>query len=380
VNNSLAEVPDLALMPRMERLFVDGNLLSRLPHFHPSAPLFYISATFNALSSVDKLPPTMQRAWFSDNPFLQSLNFTGCSALVYLLAQRCPSLTALWGLDSLVSVKTVWIDYAKLEDISGLAVATEIELLSVRNNYIKALPDMSQWRALKKLNAIQNEIESVLVWPASPYLSEVSLYYNRITVFGNLSALTGLEVFWVAYNNVQALPDFSTNRKLRQIWASNNTLGSLPPLQHLPNLEVLICHNNAITELPILPVSLQHLLLGNNRLTTVDVEHLSRLQNLVLYDNLLSAVPTPSICNELVAINLSHNVIANVAVNLQGCTSLQEFDMSFNLQSEASWKLPQGTLGSVNLTGNCFSHIDPEEWHPWSIVHIATRAGTSACQ
>jgi len=371
--NFLAELPDLHLMAKLEWFLADSNRLLRLPRFHPSAAPIVISATDNRLVSVSDLPPATRDIIFQSSPLLESINVTGCSSLLYFQAQHCPSLKAIFGLDSLVSVKVVLIDDNVLEDISGLAAATGIEVLGVRGNFLKVLPDMSKWRALQKLNAADNKLQSVLVWPPSSNLTEVALFQNNISVLGDISGLTGLQYFWVPFNNLRVLPDFSENVRLRQIWASGNRLESLPPLQHLENLERLICEGNALAEVPILPASLQRLNLGDNLLTTVDVEHLWRLQYLDVDRNRLSRVPEFDSCIALVSLDLSHNVIADPVADLQGCVGLEKVDVSFNLLSEASWILPQVASGVVNLTGNCFGSVDDEMWDPWSVVHFSSR-------
>ncbi|CEI95695.1 hypothetical protein RMCBS344292_09874 [Rhizopus microsporus] len=133
----------------------------------------------------------------------------------------------------------------------------------------------------------------------------------------------------------------SLNLNRQGITALNN-LG-----QCFPYLEKLKVSHNELTELHGLPDSLCYLYANNNRLTSIDLNNLTRLQQLNLSYNYLSQLENLSELKSLRALDLGHNFIRSYSPlgKLEGIVSLslksndihrlnefQEFNQCSNLE------------------------------------------------
>ena len=108
-------------------------------------------------------------------------------------------------------------------------------------------------------------------------------------------------------------------------------------VQGLTSLQELVCYNNELISLNVQGLTaLKELDCSDNKLTELNVQGLTALKKLECYENKLTALNVQG-CTSLQELNCSYNQLTEL--NVQGCTSLQKLECRVN-------KLPE-----LNVSG-----------------------------
>ncbi|KAL5106944.1 Leucine-rich repeat-containing protein 40 [Taenia crassiceps] len=196
---------------------------------------------------------------------------------------------------------------------------TALVLLDLAHNRLTALPnDMSNLMALEKLDVSDNQL-SQLPSHLPPALTSLNLSKNRLIRFPQ---------GWIQSCLV-----------LREFNASDNDLEDVGLTEEpkLPTLTILTLHKNHLSAIPLLRAfpRLKDVALGDNRITSFNLEHLQgllELATLELSRNRISVVPDgiPKVLPALTRLDLSSNEIKSIPTELGFMESLNVLALNAN--------------------------------------------------
>ena len=240
---------------------------------------------------------------------------------------------------------TVWADLPLLNDIS------------LNNDFISgSIPDLSVLPNLLDFSVIGDTdafgqfptylTGSIPSLAALTQLQTLRVGSNHLTgTIPDLSTLTNLQIIDVSSNQLTgSIPDLTHNTQLNLVSFRNNSLtGSLPALAQMTELFRFDAGSNYLTgNIPPI-VSLPYLnrfYINNNQLTgpMPDIHNMPAMNDLDLSYNQLSGpmeclgvgAPCNSGLSQLVAIDVSHNLLGGPFPTLDGLGSLQYFRVSYN--------------------------------------------------
>lgn len=222
-----------------------------------------------------------------------------------------------------------WGDPAGLwghTDLPDLASAADIRIFL--NNPANA-PQLNMITRLG-LNSLQLHVIPSEICRLTQ-LQSLSIRDNPLTTIPNLSTLTQLQWLNLDNNQLTTIPDLNALIQLQNLFLSNNQLTTIPDLSTLTQLRSLDLSNNRLTTIPDLRTltQLQWLSFTGNQLTTIpDLSTLTQLQGLNLNNNLSTTVPNSSPLAQL------HQPTA--ASDLNMLTQLQRFEPSNNPSATVS--------------------------------------------
>lgn len=221
-----------------------------------------------------------------------------------------------------------------------------LQTLRMRDNRIQMIPDsLYQCTALRSLDLANNKIQvlSHLVAGLS-VLKELFLFGNMLShVPESLCECSMIQTLDLQDNRISQLPDnFSFGAILRLNLSGNsldklpstiaefhslsfldvkrNNLRTLPDLGYLDKLTFLDASENRLEIFPALPENsscLDRLLLGNNKLTVIELSSLLRtrgcLSELIINDNLLTEIPADiGLMSACKILNFSNNNLSDL--------------------------------------------------------------------
>lgn len=196
------------------------------------------------------------------------------------------------GLQHFTSLDTLTMRQNSLQNIDEISQLENLMVIVINDNEITSLPDLSNFNQLTSLVANSNFITTPPGLPINSSLTNLDLKENFLSSFPDVSNQTQLENLIVSRNeNINTIPALPSLPNLKHFQCYICGLSEVPDISLLPNLEYLDIGYNQITELPDFS--------GNSQLTTVyannnaltSFANMSVLPNLVkarLYNNYLS--------------------------------------------------------------------------------------------
>lgn len=289
---------DLALLPYLEKLYIDDMRLESLQFLNSLTNL-------KSLSLTECRFPAEDVAVFAALPYLEELNLTDCG----------------------------------LSTIAGLENTKTLRVLNLNENTLRNLEPLSGLISLKEL-----------------YLSN-----NAVTDLGALMGLSGLEVLDLSYNSITNISPLAACVNLTWLDASHNGLTALGSLDLLSKLEGFYCGHNQLTDISILAgcTALEELDISNNDIT--DITALGSLTGLRILDfsyNEVTEIPTWSDGSALYSIDGSYNFVASVA-SLQNQHNLAMVYMDYNQITSVTELADCFALVQVNVYGNAIGDVTP---------------------
>ncbi|UCH19966.1 MAG: leucine-rich repeat domain-containing protein [Deltaproteobacteria bacterium] len=169
------------------------------------------------------------------------------------------NISDISGLDYLVGLDTLFLEFDPISDISPLAGLTN----------------------LNRLTLVENQISDISPLAGLTNLTELCIFDNQISDVNPLTNLTNLNQLNLAYNKISDISPLSSLINLYGSDLNSNQISDISPLTNLINFHYLRLDNNQISDInPI--ASLTNLLyigLSNNQIS--DISPLSYLPNLV---------------------------------------------------------------------------------------------------
>ena len=204
--------------------------------------------------------------------------------------------------EDMLRLRELHADSKGIRDLTGLALATNLERLELRHNLIT---DISPLRNLTRLENIK--LRDNLITDMSPLAKLINVGWlgleeNRITDLSSLSGLVKLDGLGIDGNpvtdisplsgmlslsrleawgtSIKDLSPLAKLRKLNRVGISGASISDFTPLAGLPALRVLNVHGSGVSDVSSLKglTGLRRLELRNNEIT--DVSPLAGLRNL----------------------------------------------------------------------------------------------------
>ena len=215
----------------------------------------------------------------------------------------------------LTSLKTLWLGYNQLTDVTELGNLTGLTKLMLPHNQLGgnlpstdltklmlgdtqlkgSLPSFAQLTNLQELWLQGNQLTDISPLATLAALSEatlsklsLTLSYNQITDISPLENLTNLGGLWLGDNQIADISPLENLTKLKVLQLTNNRVADISPLENLTNLWSLGLSGNRIANISPLEnlTNLSSLGLGSNRITDISsLENLTKLKFVRLSDN-----------------------------------------------------------------------------------------------
>ena len=384
-NNRLTELPaNLAqFTPSLKTLNVSFNMLSSVA----------FNGSFSALLSLRELDLRSNNifqillddfGWLQGIP-LNTLSLSECSLLT-IEPGAFRHMTEL----SMLSLSRNLIGHTTLEAIfSAIGNSSQLAHLELSDMFLPNLT-LSMFGMLTRLNTLDVHDSSVrLIEPALfdnlPLLERLNIGHNELRQLLNISALKKLRWLHAQWNHLGDL-DLGGLEQLELVDLSGNKLETLPRdwLGAKEKLQLLNVSYNEISSVDretFLGLSLQHLDLSHNQLTSLDGTALKRLRKLNLSNNHLTQVTASmftDIAGTLWDVNLSRNNISAIREGVfEDFVSLQECDLSYNRLGGslgrgelAALFTSMGHLQQIDLSGNEIITVRPGQWR--HLHHVNT--------
>ena len=315
--NQLQQFPDIPDDSSLEDVYLEGNLLKRVPSFGRSITRAQLQS--NRLESLDgiELAPNLQELYIDDNK-LTSLPDT---------------------IGSLIHLQELSASGNFLEVISPEIRLTNLSHLDLSKNSLSIFP--------KEIGEL-------------PSLKTLTLSYNVIfelpDIFQDWQS-SGLSLF---LNDNRLLSRFPPSMKHLSVDTLHAPNCAISDLSNLPRtLTDLVLYKNRITEIPEdFPPSIEQVYMGENKISSFKANlKNSRLNTLSLSDNLLTEFPCEVVnAKYLTAVYLSRNKIKSIPCSLED-TSITTLLLSYNQLPNIPMNMIPSRIERLYIRGNGISEL-----------------------
>ncbi|XP_052008179.1 leucine-rich repeat and IQ domain-containing protein 1 [Xyrauchen texanus] len=249
-------------------------------------------------------------------------------------------------LSECIKLQTLTLRRCGLRSLDGLNQCTHIRYIDVQENSISLL-DCGGLARLQVLLLGRNQLTNIHGLDGAENLQVLQLSHNNISRIGGLGSLKMLLRLSVDHNQLLSTRGLNEIYTLLHLDCSHNHLSHIEGLENCALLNTLDLRGNSLTELPVLQnhVLLRDLFLDDNLISSIhnlESHWLPLLQNLSVAQNSITyLIPLLDLIS-LKTLDVSHNCLSdlqNVCLNLQGCTGLQEINLTGNpLQQDNNWR------------------------------------------
>lgn len=234
-----------------------------------------------------------------------------------------PEVKSIDGLQHCVSLKSLFLDLQAISDLSPLSDLTNLEILSVNQNW--NISDISPLQNLVNcyyLNIFGNNVSDLSPINNLKRLKYLNIISNPIDNIDALYGLNQLEELWMQDLKSGDLTPIQESIKMRQLWAPECNITDLSPLVNMSQMIYLFLKNNSIQDIgPIRKMSnLVRLYLDNNNIHDISVlDSLNNLDILSLDDNQIQNIKSifdnPGIGSGD-AVGLRNNPLDSISIHL----------------------------------------------------------------
>lgn len=152
---------------------------------------------------------------------------------------------SLWRV-SRINFQVLYLYDNQIDAIEGLEFATNLQYLSLQNNFIKEIPDL-QLQDLAKLHLEDNEISYVAGLDSCLKLEELHISSQRIPTFTSLNfdpntldcLARSLLVLDISGNGISTLVSFHVLSNLRKLLCTHNSIVDIAELEAIVRLRYL---------------------------------------------------------------------------------------------------------------------------------------------
>ncbi|XP_051581007.1 leucine-rich repeat and IQ domain-containing protein 1-like [Myxocyprinus asiaticus] len=249
-------------------------------------------------------------------------------------------------LSECIKLQTLTLRRCGLRSLDGLNQCAHIRYIDVQENSI-SLMDCGGMARLQVLLLGRNQVTNIHGLDGAENLQVLQLSHNNISRIGGLGSLKMLLRLSVDHNQLLSTRGLNEMYTLLHLDCSHNHLSHIEGLENCALLNTLDLRGNSLTELPVLQnhVLLRDLFLDDNLISSIhhlESYWLPLLQNLSVAQNSITyLIPLLDLVS-LKTLDVSHNCLSdlqNVCLNLQGCTGLQEINLTGNpLQQDNDWR------------------------------------------
>ena len=206
-------------------------------------------------------------------------------------------------------LREVYLSNNKLYDISALANAPALSMLSLSGNGLKTddLDQLDSFPYLNYLSLAHNQIDSVEPLASLTNLTDLRLQHNQIKDVSALRSMEFMRALYLGHNQITSGVEYlSTMRKLEVLYLNDNDIASISSLTTLRQLKAVNVSNNPrLQDLSVLSGSagtMEELYAENNSITTFNfIEDMTNLRILMLSGN----APEKAVVSERLTSQLS---------------------------------------------------------------------------
>lgn len=204
-----------------------------------------------------------------------------------------------------------------VSDLSGLSELNDtLVSLNISGTSILSVRNLSEFQLLNELYADNNSITDITWLAAAPNLEVISLNGNMISDLTPLSNCVKLKKLYVNKNKLTDLSGLETCIELQEIEAGSNSITSIDALINATRLQFVFLNDNMIEDVSVLVKSSEH------------------LQNLYLKNNKLKDIYALSLCTSLKYLNIDNNSVSSLRsltplITLEGLSAKNNEIFSF---------------------------------------------------
>lgn len=203
-----------------------------------------------------------------------------------------------------------------ITDLTGLAFATNLQVLDLRNNVIGDISELTELSQLNNVQLGENAIINISPLTGKITLENLSIDSNKVSDLSPLAGLINLEVLNIANTEVTDLSPLAGLVRLVDISIHNNRPADLSPLTGLISLRNFRSVNTRIldlTPLASLP-KLRFIQINNGEISDLSpLEGLTGLRDLNLANNDITDISALASLTGLIQLSLNQNEISNVS-------------------------------------------------------------------
>jgi parallel beta-helix repeat protein len=267
----------------------------------------------------------------------------------------------LTGLEHATNLEELYIPGNQIDDILPLSELYSLKILDLWGNNISDVSALAGLRNIEKLYLLKNQISDISPLSGLTNLEVLNLAENRTSDISPLSNLTGLWTLYLYQNQISDISPLSGLTRLQTLDLYQNQIGDIAPLSNLRSLCGLSLNNNQITDIsPLSNLSnLCRLSLGYNQISNISpLSDFRNLGYLYLDNNQINDISPLSGCVNLQRLSLGRNHISNISP-LAGLTRLEFLYLYYNQISDISSLSDLTNLEELDLIDNQISDISP---------------------
>jgi internalin A len=249
------------------------------------------------------------------------------------------------GVEYFIKTISLSLNNNKLTSIPDISGLTSLTIFFANNNQLTSLPAISTLTNIYDFQASNNQLTSLPSFAGLTNLVNIYCQDNKISSISGLNTLTNLQVLDIGNNFFNTLPDLSNLISLKQLHVHQTGIDTIIGLSALTNLEILYAWSNHIRDLSSINAN-------------------TKLKIFVVGDNELKSLPVLSNKPLLYNVDFTNNYIS--FEDILPLTSLSTFN-TFVYSPQKQFILPSYTLREKdNLTFNL--GIDQgisSDWYKW---------------
>ena len=206
--NRIMNIEPILCLSNLNELWLDCASIRKLPDMSSLSNLKYLNLEANTIKNIE--------------PLLGLKNLTELN-----LEQN--GLEELSDMSSLINLKYLHLRDNKIENIEPMVNLPNLTIAFLSCNNITELPpDMSKLNNLRVLHLGRNQIENIEPLLVLTNLKELTVYDNKISELPDMSSLTKLDYIFIATNNISDLNSLSNNHNIKHLYASCNKIAFIP--------------------------------------------------------------------------------------------------------------------------------------------------------
>jgi hypothetical protein len=198
-----------------------------------------------------------------------------------------------------------------LSNVDGIQFFTGISKLSLQDNRLRFLPDLSPLTSLTGLNVSENRLVFVPSFSKLKRVRYIDLQKNDLVAFPDVIGADSLQQIFLHFNSLDSLPDLSSLKMLKELNVQYNNIRDISGVENAIALEILIVYKNKISKSVNLSklTKLQTLNIGYNALKIAPIIGANkRIKIMYANDNLIDSLPDNyALCDSMENIRLYNN-------------------------------------------------------------------------
>ena len=253
--NTISDISPLSGLTQLGGLLLDGNRISDLSPLVSNTGLgqgdtVYVRQNPLTTVSLNTHIPTLQRRGVTvrfDAPAPVNIPDPNLRAAIEKALGKA-SGAAITTADMARLTRLV-APNANISDLTGLEQATNLTILSLRDNTVSDISAVSGLTNLTSLSLYNNSISDISAVSGLTNLTWLYLHNNAVSDISAVSGLTNLTNLSLYNNSISDISAVSGLTNLTNLYLYNNTVSDISAVAGLTNLTNLYLYNNSISDI-----------------------------------------------------------------------------------------------------------------------------------